>query len=240
MTPRTRILGLLSNLLLAAACATGGVTGATEMRSDTRPGNVSKAETIPRWTCTPGTTAVAPADGLISDFSDKGGVSGKLFTSVPPDALPGVSMSQVTDAGRLVLDVKAVPGPKPQVLTATRVFDGCVDARGFAGIQFSLSGTLSGCSMTYATIDPAHQYCEADGPYPPQKKISADEVTSVPRIVSAPFQRPEIQGNPATPVDAGQLAAIQWIVIVPVAPDDGSAATPCAGKIFIDDVRLYR
>jgi hypothetical protein len=120
------------------------------------------------------------------------------------------------------------------------VFDGCVDAHGFAGVQFSLSGSLSGCSMTYASIDPEHQYYQDGGPYPPQKRISTDEVTSTPRTITAPFLNPEIQGNPATPVDASKLAAIQWAIIVPVAPEDGNAATPCTGKIFIDDVKLYR
>ncbi len=236
---RTCILGL-STVLLTAACASGGATTAAEMRSSSYPGTMSGPEPVSRWTCTPGTTTAASPDGLISDFSDKGGVPAKISASVPADAAPGVIFSQATEAGRMVVEVKAAPGPKPQVLTVTQAFNGCLDARGFSGVQFSLSGSLSGCSMTYASIDPTHQYYEAGGPYPPQKRIPADEVTSTPRTVTAPFQTSDIQGNPATPVDPGQLGAIQWVIIVPVAPDDGSAASPCTGKIFIDDVKLYR
>jgi hypothetical protein len=234
---RTCILGLMTNVLLASACASGGATSAP-MRSD--PPAAANAVAIARWTCTSNNTTVAPADGLISDFSDKGGLPGRIDVSVPTDAVPGVILSQTMDAGRLAVEIKAAPGPKPQVLTVTRPFDGCVDARGFAGVQFSLSGSLSGCAMTYATIDPAHQYYEAGGPYPPQKRIAADEVASASRTITAPFQKSEIQGNPATPVDPAQLAAIQWAIMVPVAPDDGSAVSPCTGEIFIDDVKLYR
>jgi len=238
MTSRTCILGLFTNALLATACASGGTTTGKEVRLDPPPGNVASEVTIPRWTCTPATTTAAPADGLISDFSGKGGLPGQISTAVPPDS-SGVTLSQTMDAGRLVVDVKGAASAKPQVLTVTRVFDGCVDAHGFAGVQFSLSGSLSGCSMTYATIDPEHQWYQAGGPYPPQKKISADEVTSTPRTITAPFLNPEIPGSPATPVDASKLAAIQWLIIVPVAPEDGNAATACAGKIFINDIKLY-
>ncbi len=239
MTSRTCILGLFTNALLAAACASGGTTTTQEVRPDPLPSNVVQEAPIARWSCTPATTAMASPDGLISDFSGKGGLAGRIFTSVPSDSPPGVILSQTTDAGRLVVEVKAAPTAKPQFLTVTRVFDGCVDAHGFAGVQFSLSGLLTGCSMTYATIDPEHQYYQAGGPYPPQKRIAADEVAAAPRTITAPFMNAEIQGNPATPVDASKLAAIQWAIIVPVAPEDGNAATPCTGKIFIDDVKLY-
>lgn len=237
---RTCVLGLSTIVLLATACASSGAKTATEMSSETRPGHGTNAMPVSRWTCTPATTTVASADGLISDFSDKGGVPGKISTGVPPESAPGASLSQTTDAGRMVVEVKAAPGSKPQVLSVTDVLNGCLDARGFAGVQFSLSGSMSGCSMTYANIDPAHQFYEVGGPYPPQKRIPADEVTSTPRTITAPFQTSDIQGNPATPVDPAQVAAIQWLIIVPVAPDDGSAATPCTGKIFIDDIKLYR
>lgn len=238
MMTRTCILGLLTSSLLAACASSGSTT--KEVRTEALPNAVAGEVPIARWTCTPGTTTVAPADGLISDFSAKGGLPGSISTSVPPDAAPSASLSQTTEGGRMEVDVKATPMAKPQVLSVTRVFNGCVDAHGFAGVQFSLSGSLSGCSMTYATIDPEHQYYQAGGPYPPQKKISADEVAAAPRTITAPFANPEIQGSPATPVDASKLAAIQWLIIVPVAPEDGNAVTPCTGKIFIDDIKLYR
>jgi hypothetical protein len=133
-----------------------------------------------------------------------------------------------------------VPGGKPQVLVASLFFEGCVDARGFSGVQFNLSGSLAGCMLTYASVDPEHQYQRAGGPYPPQTRIAPSSLTAEPRTITAPFLRPDSPGNPATPTDAGQLSFLQWLVMVPVGSDDGTPVPLCTGSIVIDDVKLYR
>jgi hypothetical protein len=118
------------------------------------------------------------------------------------------------------------------------MLDGCIDASGFAGVEFSLAGSLSGCSLQFASVDPEHQYLGPEGAYPPQTRIA--EVTSAPRTIKAPFRNADIPGRPATPADPSKLAFVQWMVIVPVGSHDGSPVAPCTGNLVIDDVKLYR
>jgi len=148
-------------------------------------------------------------------------------------------MTSGTQDGKLTINVKAALGAKPQIFSTSLFFDRCVDASGFAGIEFSISGSLSGCSLTYASVDPEHQFYRAGGPYPPQTRFSQDDVKSQPKKIVAPFRSSDIPGSPPTPADPSKLAFIQWLVIAPVAADDGSAP-PCAGSIIIDVVKLYR
>jgi hypothetical protein len=248
MKRKLSTIGLFSSLSFATACASGGAAATSEVRSEARLGEAVNDNVPPRWSCTPSNTAAAPSNGLIADFSPKnaagdatsGGIPRAVYTVVPPESVASASMTQTTDAGKLTIDIKAAPRAQPQFLTATVPFDGCIDATGFAGVQFRIGGSLSGCSLTFASIDPEHQFYRAGGPYPPQQRVFAEDLTSAPQTINAPFARPDIQGNPATPVNPGKLAAIQWLVIVPVAPEDGSSATLCTGKIVIDGVKLYR
>jgi hypothetical protein len=227
---------------VVAACASGGAT--SEVRPEERVGDAANESLIPRRTC-PSANA-APASGLIADFSAEqqggggaGDIPGRLVTSVPPDSVPGASATSSTQGGKLTIEVNAPLGAKPQFFTTSLLFDRCVDATGFSGVEFHISGSLSGCSMTYASVDPEHQYYRVGGPYPPQTRISPEDLTAEPRKIVAPFRNAEIAGNPATPTDPSKLAFIQWLVIAPVAADDGSAP-PCTGRIVIDDVKLVR
>jgi hypothetical protein len=242
MKSELHTLGVFGSVLLTAACASSGATATSEMRAEGRPGSAASEQLIPRRSCTPTNTSVAPADGLLADFSAKpgGGVPAKVQSSVPPNAVPSPTLTSTTDGGMLKIEVQAMPGAKPQVLSTELLFDGCVDASGFSGVEFKLSGSLSGCSLTYASVDPEHQYYRPGGPYPPQKRIAAAELTAEPRTITASFGNPESPGNPATPTDAGRLAFLQWLVIVPVGSDGGEAVPPCTGTLHVDDVKLYR
>jgi hypothetical protein len=226
---------LLSALVWAAACAS------TASTADSRPA-ASLDETvtedpIPRRSCSPANTKAAAADGLLADFSTK---QGQVFAAVPRGYATTNTLSQSTEGGHLVVNVSAVPDDKPRFLTASMLLDGCIDASGFAGVEFSIAGSLSGCSLVYASVDPEHQYVGRDGPYPPQTRIAAAELTSQPRTIRAPFAQADIAGRPATPTDASKLAFVQWMVIVPVGSSDSSPVPPCTGKLVIDDVKLYR
>jgi hypothetical protein len=238
MRSEMHTLGLfISVLLTAAACASGGATATSEMRAEGRPGNAANEQPIPRRSCTPTNTSIAPANGLLADFSAKpeSGVPTKVLTSVPSPTL-----TSTTADGMLTIEVHAIPGAKPQILSTELLLDGCVDASGFSGVEFKLRGTLSGCSLTYASVDPEHQYYRPGGPYPPQKRIAPAELTAEPRTITASFSNPESPGNPATPTDASKLVFLQWLVIVPVGSDGGEAVPPCTGTLRIDDVKLYR
>jgi len=233
--------GFVSAVLSLAACASGGATAASGARPE--EGLAENAdENIARVTCSPANTTAAPSSGLVAGFSandGEGDIPGKLVSSVPRNAVPGATMTGGTQDGKLAINVKAALGPKPQIFSASLFFDKCVDASGFAGIEFSVSGSLSGCSMTYASVDPEHQFYRTGGPYPPQTPISPDDVKAAPKKIVAPFRGSEIAGNPSTPTDPSKLAFIQWLVIAPVAADDDSAP-PCVGSVLIDDVKLYR
>lgn len=235
-TSRLFAIGLVSTTLFAVACASSGTT--SEGRSEASLGSaVSEESLIPRRSCAASNTAVAGADGLIADFSTK---QGQVLASVPRDYPPGTTLTATTEDGRLVVNVNAAPGANPLYLTSNLLFDGCLDASAFSGVQFSIAGSLSGCSLQYGSVDAEHQFIGADGPYPPQMRISAADLSSQAKIVTAPFAKPDIAGRPATPVDAGKLVFLQWMVIVPVGSVDGTPVPPCAGKLVIDDVKLYR
>jgi hypothetical protein len=231
MSSRLSSLGLLTAVLSLASCASGGATASSGARAE-EPLADAVEENIARVTCSSANTAPAPATGVIAN-------SGKLVSVVPRNAVPGATMTGSAQDGKLTIDVKAALGPKPQVFSASLFFDKCMDASGFAGIEFSVSGSLSGCSLTYASVDPKHQYYRTGGPYPPQTRISPEDVKPEPRKIVAPFRGSDIPGSPATPTDSSKLAFIQWLVIAPVAADDGSAP-PCSGSIIIDGVKLYR
>lgn len=224
---------LVGTLVLAAACASATAT------PDGRPAGgldeTVKEELIPRRSCSPANTKAAAADGLLADFSTK---QGDVFAAVPRGYPATTTLRQSMEGGHLAVNVSAVPDSRPLFLTASMLLDGCIDASGFAGVEFSVAGSLSGCSLQFASVDPEHQYLGPDGAYPPQTRIA--EVTSEPRIIKAPFRNADIPGRPATPTDASKLAFVQWMVIVPVGSSDGTPVPPCAGSLVIDDVKLYR
>lgn len=237
MNTKSTAVGIFGSLLFATACASGGATSTAESRREPSLASAEGESPIVRRACSPSTTSAARSDGLLADFGAK---PGQIVTSVPPGSPATTTLTHATSGGQLTLHASAVPGDKPQFLVATMPFDGCIDASGFEGVQFSLSGSLSGCSLGFASVDPEHQYYRPDGPYPPQSPILAAEVTSQSRTIKAPFRNAGIQGNPATPTDTSKLAFVQWLLIVPVGSSDGSAVPPCNGAIAIDDVKLYR
>jgi hypothetical protein len=245
MSSRFSAFGFFSTVLSLAACTSGGATAPSGARPEEGLGD-AVGESIARVTCSSANTAPAPAGGVLADFSAKqggkrgaGDLPAKLISSVPRDAVPGATMTSSTQDGKLTINVQAALGAKPQIFSTALFFDKCVDASGYAGIEFSISGSLSGCSLTYASVDPEHQFYRAGGPYPPQTRISQDDVKAQPKKILAPFRGSDIAGSPPTPADPSKLAFIQWLVIAPVAAGDGSAP-PCAGSIVIDDVKLYR
>lgn len=236
MNRKSSAMGLISTILFVSACASSGVASAPEgTREASLSQPASKDYVIPQRSCDPSNTAPAAADGVLADFSTK---QGNVSAVVPASYPPTTTLTQTHDGGKLVVNAHGVPGEKPQFLTVTMLFDGCLDASAFTGVQFSLGGSLSGCALQFGSVDPEHQFITPDGPYPPQTRIA--EVTSEPRTITAPFRSPDIQGRPAKPVDASKLVFLQWMVIVPVGSHDGSPVPSCTGNLVIDDVKLYR
>lgn len=197
--------------------------------------------------CTASETVVAPADGLIADFTDPdGGINfvggGILAYPVGSTTAP----TYTTSGGSLHITLDRPVTSVPQylgVVLAGR--NNCVDATAFSGVQFSISGSFSGCTMTYYANDDAHQddttgAPRASGPagsYPPQTAITANQITPTPRTMKMPFSG-QLGGSPATPVDPARLIIFgAWAFTVDASTS--STQGSCIADLTIDDVRFY-
>jgi hypothetical protein len=247
------IAAMFSTLALTAACGSSGISGtgiAASSGVGTGPNHHS------RGACTPSSTLVAPANGLVADFSAAGSgdagqgaqIMGGLFTYASPKPVGLEGLTYSTTEGHLNVRVNAPAIARPQFLGAVLQFSSCMDARAFTGVEFTISGSFSGCGLTYAAGDVEHEDATlsggfATGPagaYQPQSSLVAGDVTSTPRTLRQPFAGREIQGEPQGSIDPGKLVLMLWQFIVPVAADDGSATPNCSGNLIIDDVKFYR
>jgi hypothetical protein len=243
---------MLGPTMVCGSILVGGVAGAT----GTSTGGGHDGSRSSSRPCIPSKTSTAPANGLIADFSDVGGgaklagieVSGKIVTYAGHKLGGPGSPTYTTTGGALNIRVSAAPTSTPQFLGAVVSFNNCIDASAFVGVQFTISGSFSGCTMQYATGDVEHQDVTmastfATGPvgsYPPQNRIAAGDLTSTPRTIKAPFVGSDIQGSPRTALDASKLIFTLWQFSVPVAAEDGGENPKCTGNITIDDIKFYR
>lgn len=120
---------------------------------------------------------------------------------------------------------------------------GCVDASGFEGVEFSLGGSLTGCSLNFAAADAEHQDmasgpAAAEGPagaFQPQAFIGNRMYAADDRTLRVPFQQ-QTGGNPSSPLDPSKLIFTLWQLDVP----SGLNEERCVADLRIDDVRFYR
>jgi hypothetical protein len=199
--------------------------------------------------CTPATTMLAPANGLIADFAGPDGgleVAGGLF--VFPD--PGASAPAVsTTGGAFHITESAASTAATQYVGTGLFFNDCIDATAFTGVQFTIGGSFSGCTMQYATADVEHEDATTDafmatgpaGSYPPQTTLAASGITPTPQTLMMPFTSSTIFGSPQTPIDKTKLVALVWQFTVPTgAPTTADGGTPaCVADITIDNVTFY-
>ena len=127
----------------------------------------------------------------------------------------------------------------------------CVDARSYAGVSFSLSGSLmgAGCAMQFSINDSEHEQIlpgvidpKAAGPvssYPPELSLTSAELTSTAMTIMVPFTGTGAPrgGSPAKAIDPDKLVGVQWRMSTPVASDGG--ATECGWNINVSNVRFY-
>jgi hypothetical protein len=265
MTHRTigkvvTVFALLAALGLQAACASD--SGSTEAGSGGAPGlggtlgggsggttggqDMTVGGGTPR-PCTASETIVAPANGLIADFTEPdGGINvvggGILAYPVGSTTAP----TYTTSGGSLHITLDRPATSAPQYLGVVLAgHNRCVDATAFTGVQFTISGSFSGCTMHYYANDDAHQDVTSgaprasgpEGSYPPQTAIPANEITAMPRTMKMPFSG-QSGGSPATPVDPARLIIVGgWQFDV----DASTSSVPgsCMADLTIDDVRFY-
>lgn len=193
--------------------------------------------------CFPSNTTAAPADGLITAFTvPGGGVEGGVAVG------PAKSAPKFTTDGALHITVDAPVISTRQVLLVDLPFDECVDASAFTGLQFSISGSLSGCTFGQATQDSAHlQYdgssagpgalgTGAPGAIPNSTVLTADQITPVAQTLTFPFAA-QSNGLPATPTDTSKLTWLDWVFVVNPYIVGGPIA--CKGDLTIKDVKFY-
>lgn len=196
--------------------------------------------------CTPSSTRLAPADGLIADFMGESGgieITGEMVTfSAPTINGPG-SPTYAIDGGTLHIGENAPVTSGARYLGVILSFDGCVDASAFSGVQFSISASpLDGCTMAYATGDVAHQSKTSGLPYatgsttayPPAAPVAPEQT---PATWMMPFVGGPTGGSPATPVDTTKLTFVMWEFVVAAGTVGGS--TSCAADVSIDDMKFY-
>ncbi|MEP6653385.1 MAG: hypothetical protein ABJA82_08510 [Myxococcales bacterium] len=197
--------------------------------------------------CNPLNTEVVPPDGLITSFMT--GESGiPIIGPFPEVALgPASSAPTVTRKGALRITVNAPVLETRQVLLVDFAFEKCIDASAFTGVQFSISGSLSGCTLSQATQDSAHLYGRGPtsaarygsgqlGSHPNATLLTADQITSAPQTVMMPFAA-QTGGLPETPTDPSKLTFINWVFKVD--PPSAGGPTACVADLTIDDVRFY-
>ena len=264
-----RVMTVLASLGLLAACATendnaASTGGATGMGGATGTGGASGAGGANVGTgtattggglnagggvgldCTAADTMTAPAGGLIADFGDADGGVNTLaarFLAFPIGSTSAPTYT--TTNGALHITVNTPATADSQYLGVVIAFGyTCVDATAFSGVQFSISGSFSGCEMRYATCDVEHQDVtsgarHATGPagaYQPQYGIAANQVTSTVNTLKVPFSG-QSGGSPATPIDQSKLILALWQF--DIAPAAGTAPSSCVADITVDDVRFY-
>ncbi len=224
-----------ADLAFAVPCPANGGTPA-----GCRPPGTVCADFVPG--CNASNTTVAPADGLIATFMGAGGTD-----------IPGVVSAFGTPAptyatdGTLHITLDAPATPTSQVLFVVDRFQDCIDAAGFVGVQFTISGSFSGCTLAYFTEDSVHLFDDGDPVYgshgvgfpgarPPLKTFASGQITSAPQTVMVPFTA-LAHGDPETPIDVAKVTGLGWAFF---ADASISAGTPsCVADLTIDDVRFY-
>ena len=198
--------------------------------------------------CGPSNYTIAPADGVITTFDGAGGgvAITDVFAVVPLG--PASSAPAFTTAGDLHITLDAPATAEAQVLLVDFAFQQCVDATAFTGVQFTIAGSLAGCTLGQATQDSVHLHYDgfsagpsrhgtgAVGAHPQSTLLRADQITPAPQTVMMPFAG-QSGGVPETPTDRSKLTWIYWAFHVD--PYSPGGPTSCVGDLVIDDVAFY-
>lgn len=255
-------IALIGTLAFGAGCGsssnnstgTAGTAGTTGIAGTGGSGGASQG-------CTASNTSTAPADGLIADFmngtpadpTQEGSRSlGGIVTFGPPGIIYGPASPTYSVTGGTLNITESAPATSVDQHVGLAVsFNNCIDASAFTGVQFSISGSFSGCSVGYATADSEHDDStfsvaipHATGPagsYPPQAQLTAAQVTSTPMTISMPFHGTGAPsyGNPAIALDPAKLDSVQWVFTIPAAAAGDGGAPMCTANLTIDNVKFY-
>jgi len=223
----------------------GGVTGATggnTSTTTTATGGGGNSDSGTTTGCHDGNTDEARSDGLIADFSGSGADAGiQVIGGISTYGGDGAPDAEIS-GGALHIMQDASATDANQYVGTVLYFNNCVDATEFAGVQFTISGTMAGCTMQYSTNHSAANDVNTDAKgsctlgsgqcYSPQKTITISETET--EVQVAWTGGGLAAGSPNVPVDPTQLTGIQWQFTIP------SGSGTCDADITIKNVKFYK
>ena len=232
----------------AGAAAASGGTSATDGTSAL--GGSSATGGSPSATggaigrdCTASNTLLAPTDGIVANFSDAdGGIGfvGRLLEFPFDGTAPTVSMA----GGALHITQNAPVTTLAQYTGVAIGFGLCVDVTAFTGVQFKISGSVSGaCTLQYMTGDSVHQDAASGAPfatgstgtYQPRTPILTSQISSTPTTLQMPFDGTVSHGNPSSPLNLAKIILLAWEFDIEATTNGAD----CVADITIDDVKFY-
>jgi len=196
---------------------------------------------------------IAPGDPLIADFTTVGGVVvipiGGTFSYSSP---AGSSMPISTVENGVLHFSAAIDGMDgvSQYWGVGIYFNGnasgtaCIDATAHTGVQFDISGVVTGkdCTAQYSTNDSIHTDATFDpakgagppGSFSPQLTLTIPPMTTTTMFIPFAGTGAPSGGNPAVGVDKSKLTGVQWQVTAGPGLDNS-----CVVDLFIDNVRFF-
>ncbi len=221
-----------------ASTGTGGntPTGTGGATSTGTTGGATSAAGSTALGCTSTNTDVAATGALIADFAGDAGIEIKGGTSTyGGTAAPTIS----TSGGALTITENAAATTSPQYVGAVLYFNNCVDAHTSAGVQFTISGTVSaGCTVQYSTnytaadaaaTDPKGS-CTLASCYSPQKTLTIPATATQMQIAWADTGT---AGSPVGAVDPTTLTSIQWQFTI------AAGTGTCTANLSITNVKFF-
>ncbi|MEP6652225.1 MAG: hypothetical protein ABJA82_02640 [Myxococcales bacterium] len=184
--------------------------------------------------CGPSNTIAVPAGAQV------GSIPGRFWAH-------GVPAPTIINEMPLHVAVHAAPTSQFRALIVVDHFESCVDASAFTGVQYTISGTVSGCALVHFVEDSAHLFDDGiplssgshgTGPVgsnPAIFSLSKGSATTLAQTLKVPFA--DLAGSkPATPIDRAKVTGLGWAFLSgPLGPGPGD----CVADLTIDDVRFY-
>jgi hypothetical protein len=191
--------------------------------------------------------SVVPPNATIATFLDDAGVSdyGLIVTYPTGATAPTYSNS----SGGLVISENVAGTADVQYAGLVVPFFGdacrtdCVDAHGYTGVQFDISGTAACYEVQFAINDSEHsdpmngdpqRGTGPKGSYSPQLVLNSAQITSATQTMRVPFVGvgAPTNGSPGTPIDPAKLISVQWQFVV-------ATGQSCVASLNIKNLRFY-
>jgi hypothetical protein len=149
--------------------------------------------------------------------------SGGFFT-IDSGAVQGPTYS--FNGGTItILATRTATADAPANIGLAWQFNPCADASAFTGVSFSISGSVSGCSVLFQVDDTERSGGANGGP-----SITIDSVSSVAQTVSLAWSTKG--GQPPAPTDATRVAILIWGFGI-------QPSTRCMANIQINNLTFY-